>query len=97
MMFKTCAETGFPNKEIQDTPSCPIVDHLFCSFPPLLSQFSVPLLTRRAPPLRATLTATPVLTLTLPFPTRILFIPCFQIPATISTVLLLFQLSYVYF
>ena len=49
------------------TPSCPIVDHLFYSFPPILSQFSVPLLTRRAPPLRATSTATPVLTLTLPY------------------------------
>ena len=33
----------------------------------LLSQFSVLLLTRRAPPLRATSTATPVLTLTLPY------------------------------
>ena len=49
------------------TPSCPIVDHLFYSFPPILSQFSVLLLTRRAPPLRATSTATPVLTLTLPY------------------------------
>ena len=79
----------------------PIVDHLFYSFPPILSQFSVLLLTRRAPPLRATSTATPVLTLTLPytyliyslFPSSRHYIYCLTlIPALLC--LLLDYLSY---